>query len=160
MIAYFVTISITKWRDCDRTLPKQYLIMTQNIDQALKILKEFSCIEIKLIESDIEKQQLQEALKLIVSLSDDQNFGICASSTTEAFNSLKEYLQPLGYSENIETNLPLENKPVYLKFSTERKSYNLSDYEGKYRGVLITIFADFNDKIIGTYGHLPLDLFS
>lgn len=134
--------------------------MTQNIDQALKILKEFSCIDIKLIESEAQKQQLQQALKLIVSLSDDQNFGICASSTSEVFNSLKEYLQALGYSENIKANFPIENKPVYLKFSTERKSYNINDYQGKYRGVLITIFADFNDKIIGTYGYLPLDLFS
>ncbi|BAQ63482.1 DUF1824 family protein [Geminocystis sp. NIES-3709] len=134
--------------------------MTLEVDQALKLLKEFSCVDVKLVESEIQKQQLQEALKLIVSLSDDQNFGICASSVSQAFNTLKNYLQALEYNHNIEDNLSLENNPVYLKFSTERKSYNLSDYQGKYRGVLITIFSDFNDRIVGTYGYLPLNLFS
>ncbi len=133
--------------------------MTHDLNKALTILKQYSCIEVKMVNSDAEKQQLQEALKLIVSLSDNQNFGICASTTTEAFNTLKNYLQALGYSEDIGNNLPKEDKPVYVKFSTERNSYNLSDYLGGYRGVLITIFADFEDKIVGTYGHLPLDLF-
>lgn len=133
--------------------------MNQDTNQALAILKQYSCIELKIVNSEEEKQILQSALKLIVSLSDDQNFGICASTTKEAFDSLKSYLQALGYSKDIDINSPLENKPVYLKFSTERMSYNLSDYQGEYRGVLITIFADFEDKIVGTYGYLPLDLF-
>lgn len=134
--------------------------MNQDTNQALAILKQYSCIELKIVNSEEEKQTLQSALKLIVSLSDDQNFGICASTTTEALETLKNYLQALGYNEDIDTNFSLENKPVYLKFSTERMSYNLSDYQGEYRGVLITIFSDFDDKIIGTYGHLPLNLFN
>ncbi|MGI0480278.1 DUF1824 family protein [Geminocystis sp. CENA526] len=133
--------------------------MTLEIDQALKLLKEFSCIDVKIIESEEEKLRLQEALKLIVSLSDDQNFGICASSPQEALNSLNSYLLALGHEDDITKDISLTHKPVYLKFSTERKAYNISDYSGDYRGVLVTIFADFNDKIVGTYGHFPLDLF-
>lgn len=133
--------------------------MNLDVNQALTILKQYSGIELKIINSQEEKETLQSALKLIVNLSDYQNLGICASTTQEAFDSLKKYLQALGYSQDITINSSLENKPVYLKFSTERMSYNLSDYQGKYRGVLITIFADFDDKIVGTYGHLPIDLF-
>jgi hypothetical protein len=134
--------------------------MTQDTTQALAVLKQYSCIELKIINSEEEKQILQSALKLIVSLSDDQNFGICASTTIEALETLKSYLQALGYNKDIDINFPLENKPVYLKFSKERMSCHLSDYQGDYRGVIITIFADFDEEIIGTYGHLPLDLFN
>ncbi|MBL1210916.1 DUF1824 family protein [Geminocystis sp. GBBB08] len=134
--------------------------MNQDKTQALSILKQYSCIELKIVNTEAEKKELQEALKLIVSLSDNQNFGICASNSQEAFNTLNNYLQALGYTDKINVNLLEENQPVYLKFSTERISYNLSDYQGEYRGVLITIFADFEDEIVGTYGHLPLDLFN
>jgi DNA polymerase III delta prime subunit len=133
--------------------------MNIDVNQALTILKQYSGIELKIINSQEEKETLQSALKLIVNLSDYQNLGICASTTKEAFDTLKNYLYAFGYSQDIAINSSLENKPVYLKFSTERMSYNLSDYQGEYRGVLITIFADFDDKIIGTYGHLPIDLF-
>jgi len=36
----------------------------------------------------------------------------------------------------------------------------VSSYSGKYRGVLISIFANHNQQIEGAYGHLPLDLFT
>ena len=38
-------------------------------------------------------------------------------------------------------------------------SYYLDDYIGKYRGVLVSCQSE-DDKIVGTYGHFPLDLFS
>ncbi|WPF89103.1 DUF1824 family protein [Cyanobacterium aponinum UTEX 3222] len=135
-------------------------MMNEKIKQALSLLKSYSCLQLKTIKSEQEKQELESSIKLIVSLSDNQNFGICASNSHEAFNTLKNYLKALGYKENIDTEKVTENKPVYLKFSTERKSYHLSDYSGDYRGVLITIFADFNEEIIGTYGHFPLNLFN
>ncbi|BAQ60960.1 hypothetical protein GM3708_1366 [Geminocystis sp. NIES-3708] len=135
--------------------------MDKKIVEAITILKQYSDIKLKVINSEEEKQILQSALKLIVSVSDDQNFGICASTNIEAFAALKSYLKALGYNDQeITTDFSLENKSVYLKFSTQKKSYNLSDYQGDYRGVLITIFSDFNDEIMGTYGHFPLDLFS
>lgn len=134
--------------------------MNELTEKDLYLLKSYSCTELKTVKSEAEKQELESTIKLIVSLSDDQNFGICASSENEAINTLKNYLQAFGYNSNIEIEKTLEDKPVYLKFSTERKSYHLSDYSGNYRGVLITIFADMNEEIIGTYGHFPLNLFS
>jgi hypothetical protein len=130
-------------------------------DQALKLLKEYSGIDLKTVNSHQEKQLLIEALLFIKNLADDQNLGICAINSLEAFNTLQEYLIGLGYSYNINPDtMEVIKEPVYLKFSTERMAYSIDTYSGEYRGVLITIFADFNDKIVGTYGYLPLDLFS
>lgn len=134
--------------------------MNQEIIKAITILKEYSCLELKVINSEEERQILLGALKLIVNLSDEQNFGICASTNIEALETLNNYLQNLGYEHKIIIDLPLENKSVYLKFSTQKKSYNLSDYQGEYKGVLITIFSDSHDEIQGTYGYLPLNLFN
>ncbi len=131
-----------------------------NQSEALNLLKQFSCLETKQVTSLAEKQQLAEAVIFISSLSDSQNLGICADNTAVALQTLKSYLTANGYEYNInfEENIP-EDQPVYIKFNTERMSSIISTYFGEYRGVLITIFADYNQKIEGTYGHLPLDLF-
>lgn len=134
--------------------------MSEQTKKAVSLLKSYSCTELKTVKSEAEKQELESSIKIIVSLSDDQNIGICASNSTEALNTLKNYLQAFGYENKIEIEENPENNPVYLKFSTERQSYHISDYSGNYRGVLITIFADFKEEIIGTYGHFPLNLFS
>lgn len=134
--------------------------MSIDIDQGLNLLKQFSCIEGKTINSQEEKKQLQEALKLIADLSDSLNFGICASSEKEAFTTLSHYLKAFDDKYTNDRMLSSEEQPVYLKFNTEKQSCYVSDYSGQYRGVLITVFADYNDKILGTYGHFPLDLFN
>ncbi|MFZ4729223.1 MAG: DUF1824 family protein, partial [Pseudanabaena sp.] len=35
----------------------------------------------------------------------------------------------------------------------------LDNYQGAYRGVLISLHTDFTDGYSGTHGHFPLDLF-
>lgn len=135
--------------------------MNVNLDQALNILKQYSCIEIKTIKSEPEKEQLIEALMLVVNLSRAENLGICASNGKEALTALNSYLKAFGYDFNLDSQSILaENKPLYIKFSTERMSHWVDNYSGDYRGVLITIFSDDNDGIVGTYGHFPLDLFN
>lgn len=131
-----------------------------NQSEALNLLKQFSCLESKQVTSSAEKQQLAEAIILISSLSDSQNLGICADNTAIGWQSLKSYLMANGheYNLNLEQNLP-DNQPVYIKFNTERMSSIISTYFGEYRGVLMTIFADYNQEIEGTYGYFPLDLF-
>lgn len=132
-----------------------------DVHQALKILKDYSCIEIKHPNSDQEKEELKQAVLLITSLSEWENLGICASNSQEGFKALKNYLIALGYKENLlPQNITENNDPVYIKFNTEKYSHFISDYSGEYRGVLMTIFAEDNDQIVGTYGHLPLDLFN
>jgi len=131
-----------------------------NIESALKILQEYSCIEQKKVNSEAEKTQLQEAILLVIKESDSYNLGICADNSSVAINSLNLYLKAFG--QEINANYQADNninETVYLKFKIIDKSYYLDSYNGDYRGVLISCQAE-NDKITGTYGHFPLDLFN
>ena len=133
--------------------------MRQDLHQAIYLLKQYSDIVPKTVDSEVEKQRLRSAVKLLVNQADAQNFGICASNAKEALNTLSSYLQALGYEFNDFSNTISNSEAVYLKFSTERMSYHISSYDGEYRGVLITIFSENQEEILGTYGHLPIDLF-
>ena len=129
------------------------------VEQALAILKSYSCLEVKLVQSEADKKELQTAIKQIVDLSEYENLGICANSLELAFESLSNYLKALGYDNalDIASLLPQENA-VYLKFNTQKKSHYLDSYDGDYRGVLIACQSEDNN-ISGTYGYFPLDLF-
>ena len=129
-------------------------------EQAQKILQEYSCIDVKPIESESEKALVREALLLIVNLSDYQNFGICADTATEGFSALESYLKGLGYKIPVDTaNIPSVKDGIYIKFNTKKESYYLDSYTGEYRGVLVSCQSSENESISGTYGHFPLDLF-
>lgn len=139
--------------------------MHQNQDQltvaaALKLLKLFSCTETKSVDSEAEKTRLREALLLIVNLSDSQNLGICADNPAQALDALASYLQALGYQIPPAEEIPSHSNPVYLKFNSQKMSYYLDDYTGKYRGVLVSCQSEDSEELNGTYGHLPLDLFA
>ncbi|NES92001.1 DUF1824 family protein, partial [Okeania sp. SIO2B9] len=41
-----------------------------------------------------------------------------------------------------------------------KESYHLESYIGEYRGVLVSCQSAEDTGINGTYGHLPLDLFT
>lgn len=128
---------------------------------ALKLLKLFSCTETKSVESDAEKAQLQEALLAIVNLSEHQNLGICADNPAQAIDALASYLQALGYKmPGDRVDIPTHENPVYLKFNSQKMSYYLDEYTGKYRGVLVSCQSSESEELNGTYGHLPLDLFA
>ncbi len=129
-------------------------------EQAQKILQKFSCIDVKPIESESEKVLLREALLLIASLSDYQNLGICADTTEQGFLALESYLKGLGYKIPLDaTKAASIEGSVYIKFNTNKESYYLDSYTGKYRGVLVSCQSSENESISGTYGHFPLDLF-
>lgn len=134
--------------------------MEESLKKSLSLLKSYSCSRPKVVNTSEEKRQLQEALRLIVSLSEAQNLGICADNVQEAVKSLNSYLRAFGndFEVKIEDKKEIDNG-VYLKFSTEKKNYYLESYIGNYRGVLVTIFSSSNEAIVGTYGHFPLDLF-
>ena len=129
------------------------------IEQAQKILAKFSCTDTKsVLES--ETALIRQALLLLTSQSDYQNFGICADSITQGFLALETYLQALGYKFILNrADMTSVSGPVYIKFNTERQSYYLDSYTGKYRGVLVSCQSSHDESINGTYGHLPLDLF-
>ena len=131
-----------------------------HIDRALKILKLYSCAQVTNTEPQVEREQLRQALLLIASLSESENLGICAENAQQGFTALTNYLEALGYKNALEQDsLPNNQEPVYIKFNTSKMSYYLDDYIGKYRGVLVSCQSE-DDKIVGTYGHFPLDLFS
>ncbi|MFB2935052.1 DUF1824 family protein [Aerosakkonemataceae cyanobacterium BLCC-F154] len=130
------------------------------VEQAEKILKEYSCTDIKPVESESEKVFLRQALKVITDLADYVNFGICAESTEEGFQALQKYLNGLGYNVSLDTQkTPEIPGSVYIKFNTNKQSYYLDSYTGNYRGVLVSCQSSAREDISGTYGHLPLDLF-
>jgi hypothetical protein len=131
-----------------------------NLEEALKILKEYSCVQIKNPESVVDKEQLKQALILIISLSESENFGICADDAQEGLAALFDYLKATGYETNVDRASASEIEGgVYIKFNTQKMSYYLDSYTGNYRGVLVSCQSE-NDTIVGTYGHFPLDLFS
>lgn len=130
------------------------------VEEAQKILENYSCIDTKSVDSEAEKNLLRQALLLFISKSDYQNLGICADSAAEGFLALESYLNALGYEAAINRadNTSFVGS-VYIKFNTQRESYYLDSYTGKYRGVLVSCQSSQNESINGTYGHLPLDLF-
>ena len=129
------------------------------VEEALKILRAYSCTQIKTPSSQAEKEQLQQAVILIVSLSEWENLGVCADNAKVGFATLASYLKALGYEADFDsTSIPASEDPVYIKFSTQKMSHFLDSYSGEYRGILISCQAE-DEAIAGTYGHLPLDLF-
>lgn len=130
------------------------------VEQARKILSAFSCTQTKSVTSVEEKALLRQALLLFTSLSDSQNFGICADTAAEGFSALESYLNALGYSiPSDKPDISSIVDPVYIKYNTIRGSYYLDSYIGQYRGVLVSCQSSQDESINGIYGHLPLDLF-
>lgn len=127
---------------------------------AIAILKEKSCIETPHIESETERETLRQNIQVVSKEADWENIGICADNATSAVESVRQYLGALGYKNDFEVDVTeWADQPVYLKFNTQKMAHYLSDYEGKYRGVLIAVQSEEED-LQGTYGHFPLDLFA
>ncbi len=129
------------------------------VDDALKILKDYSCLQIKIVDFEADKHKLRQAIQLVSELCDSENIGICADNFQQGFKTLKSYLKALGFSADLEppSTFP-RNNSVYIKFNTENMSYYVDNYTGSYRGVLISCQSD-DHKLVGTYGHFPLNLF-
>ena len=131
-----------------------------SIEEAQAILKKYSCTEIKPVESEAEKQRLRQAILLVCSLCEYENLGICADNTEAGFAALENYLQAMGCNTKFTSeNFSELGTPVYIKFNSQKQSHYLDSYLGSYRGVLISCQSE-DDRLSGTYGHFPLDLFS
>jgi hypothetical protein len=131
-----------------------------NIDQALNILKSYSCTAIKIPATETEADKLRQALLLITELCDYEILGICADNREQALNSLHQYLTAMGYNiSELDCNNMEYGEGVYLKYNTQKRSTYIDSYTGKYRGVLISCQTS-DEAVMGTYGHLPLNLFS
>lgn len=130
-----------------------------SVDEALTILKEYSCLQIKIVDFEADKHKLRQAIKIVSDLCVTENIGICADNFKEGFTSLKSYLKALGISEKLEfSSTAPRQTPIYIKFNTETMSYYVDYYTGSYRGVLISCQSDHHN-LVGIYGHFPLNLF-
>ncbi|NJK49967.1 DUF1824 family protein [Candidatus Gracilibacteria bacterium] len=130
------------------------------VEEALQLLKKFSCTAIATVESEIELEQLRQALLLVTSLSESENLGICADNAQQGFAALSSYLKAFGYQADCDPTLASDLQgAIYIKFNTQKMSYYFDSYTGNYRGVLVSCQSD-NDMLLGTYGHFPLDLFA
>jgi hypothetical protein len=129
------------------------------LDKALKILRSYDCNEGINNDKLVELEKLRKSLLLITSLSSSKNLGICADDSQQGFAALASYLAAFGYQSHFDREIISQSsEPVYLKFNTQKMSYYLDKYTGKYRGVLVSCQSE-DDSIAGTYGHFPLDLF-
>ncbi len=146
------------------------------IESAQKIIETFTCLDMRDIPSDLEKEPLREALLLLANSSDYQMLGVCADSTAEGFLALESYLKALGYHPTFDDSTNSVTGSVYIKFNTLKGSYYVDSYKGTYRGVLVSCQSSMEGGtyrgvlvscqssmeggVNGTYGHLPLDLFA
>jgi Domain of unknown function (DUF1824) len=105
-----------------------------------------------------QQMQLRQALQIVVQACDRQIFGVCADSLAAGVESLASYLQALDQPTDLKFE-PLAG-PVYLKFNPSTGRCYRDVYTGHHRGVLVSCQSDFEQGVNGTYGHLPLDLFS
>lgn len=132
---------------------------TLTTDEALKILADYSCLQIKVVDFDADQEKLRQAIQLVSSICETENLGICADNAQEGLRALQNYLKALGIAQNLKTNSVFpQGTPVYIKFNTETMSYYIDSYTGSYRGVLISCQSE-NHTLVGTYGHFPLNLF-
>lgn len=131
-----------------------------SLTEARKILDQYSCTDTKTPASLEEKVQLQSALLCIAQESEWENLGVCADSLYQGLQALASYLTAMGYPPNFDpATIHAEDQPIYIKFNTSKMSYFTDSYTGDYRGVLVSCQSE-EDTVAGTYGHLPLDLFS
>lgn len=131
-----------------------------SLDNALKLLKTLSCTDSLSVTTAGDRQQIAQALLLVVNASEYQNIGICADSVEQALTALVDYLTAFEYPLPGDlTPVPMQT-PVYLKFNTRKLTYYLDTYTGDYRGVLVSCQSSENESLNGTYGHFPLDLFA
>ncbi len=135
------------------------------IEEAVSLLKKYSCNSVATIDSSEEKERLRQALLFVTSLSEWENIGICADHKNQGLMALESYLKALGYESSLQSytfqdiRKEKSDSAVYIKFNTQKLSYYLDAYLGDYRGVLVAIQSE-DDSIVGTYGYFPLDLFT
>ncbi|MBD2189686.1 DUF1824 family protein [Pseudanabaena mucicola] len=127
------------------------------IADAERILWELSDLDSDTATSD-RRSQICEALDYLTKQADYHIFGICAETTQDAMQALQNYTVHFRY-ELPAVDLPDIADGIYLKYNPRSRRYHCDNYQGTYRGVLISFHTDFTDGYSGTQGHFPLDLF-
>lgn len=128
------------------------------LEQANLLLKGFDCLKPQTLVTEVEREQLRQALQIVASHSDYQMLGICAETFQEGQQALFTYAKALGYP--VEFALESIDGVVYFKFNPKAGSCYVNPYFGGYRGVLVSCQSADAEGVNEMYGHLPLDLFA
>lgn len=128
-----------------------------SLANADRLLKQFDCLTPERAQQ-IDRHQLQDALRRVAEHSDYQMLGVCADSLAQAQAALQAYALALGYAP--EVLLESLEGPVYLKFNSRSGRCYADTYVGEHRGVLVSCQSADTDGLNQMYGHLPLDLFA
>ncbi len=130
------------------------------IEEAVKFLRRYGC-DPKSQDNRQDYSLLRQALLLVIKESEWENLGVCADNPQQGLAAIKNYLAAFGYQESFSGNIPehLATESIYIKLNTQKMSYYIDAYSGDYRGVLVAIQGE-DERVIGTYGYFPLDLFS
>ncbi|MDX1976109.1 MAG: DUF1824 family protein [Pseudanabaenaceae cyanobacterium bins.68] len=107
--------------------------------------------------TELEWQTLRQALLELQEHSEFQIFGICASNSAIAGQSLRQYLTAFEY-EYPDFSKHQLLQPVYWKYNSRNRQLYSDAYSGKYEGVLISYHSNFSEDYSGTHGHFPLAL--
>jgi Domain of unknown function (DUF1824) len=140
--------------------------MALSLQAAHDLLKAFDCLVPKAIDSETERQQVQQALLQVAHHSDYQILGICADTVEQGYQALQSYAAVLGYEPlgcdpigDASRSIASPAEAVYLKFNPKAGSCYVAPYEGTHRGVLVACQSAHESGLNEIYGHLPADLF-
>jgi hypothetical protein len=134
------------------------LIITMTRDEAVKLLRLFTCIDRLTPDKIPDHATIRSALTIVRDHSDYQILGICADDQTQAKATLDSYIQAFGYKFFPE--IPPVEGAIYVKYNPKLRSCHSDAYIGEHRGVLVSCQSSYNDDINELFGHLPLDLFT
>ena len=134
-------------------------VVELSLAEAIALLKEYSCAELKPVETELEKRRLQTAILQVAQHCETKNLGICADNANQGFGSLESYLRAMGFTPDFSAETSqLNEEPLYLKYNCEKQACYRSYYPESYRGVLLACLTE-DEQLGGTYGYFPLDLF-
>ncbi len=112
----------------------------------------------KSLQDSMPKDEIYDALTLVLNESEYQNLGICAENHAEGLLALQQYLAAFG--EEVQPTCADPGKPLYIKYNGKTQACYSEAYDGVHRGVIISCYSSYDDGVNETFGHFPLDLFA
>lgn len=131
----------------------QFMVSEHNpaADQSMKTSR-------KSLQGSMQKDEIYNALTIVLNESEYQNLGICAESHGEGLLALQQYLAAFG--EEVQPTCADPGKPLYIKFNGKTQGCYSEPYDGVHRGVIVSCYSSYDDGVNETFGHFPLDLFA
>ncbi len=126
-------------------------------DEAVKLLRLFTCIDRLAPEEIPSYDAIRAALAIVREHSDYQILGICADDITQAAQAMTSYIKAFEYK--FMPAVPPVEGPIYVKYNPKMRSCHSDTYIGQHRGVLVSCQSEYDGDVNELFGHLPLDLF-